>query len=172
MPDMVALDDRGDPRRFGSRRHYCFSHQGYRAECARIAEALGPRKAVILQNHGWSSIGALSESHGSQRFGTKYRMRDEKSGMLDGDKLPFDIPANIRSYGLEVQEVSDTESFREAYRRAEQSEYATAIVVNTNLYGPNPPGIGWWDVPVSQVSDLDTTRAAYDDYARRVRRWL
>jgi len=43
MPDMVALDDRGDPRRFGSRRHYCFSHQGYRAECARIAEALARR---------------------------------------------------------------------------------------------------------------------------------
>ena len=119
---------------------------------------------VILQNHGWSSIGSLSESHGSQRFGTKYRMRDEKSGMLDGEKLPFDIPANIRSYGLEVQEVSDTEAFREAYRRAEASEEATAIVVNTNLYGPNPPGIGWWDVPVSAVSRLESTQAARARY--------
>ena len=119
---------------------------------------------VILQNHGWSSIGSLSESHGSQRFGTKYRMRDEDSGLLDGDKLPFDIPANIRSYGLEVQEVSDTEAFREAYRRAEASEEATAIVVNTNLYGPNPPGIGWWDVPVSAVSRLESTQAARARY--------
>ena len=121
---------------------------------------------VILQNHGWSSIGSLSESHGSQRFGTKYRMRDENSGMLDGDKLPFDIPANIRSYGLEVQEVSDTDSFREAYRRAEASEEATAIVVNTNLYGPNPPGIGWWDVPVSAVSRLESTQAARAQYEK------
>ena len=115
---------------------------------------------VILQNHGWSSIGALSESHGSQRFGTKYRMRSKESGQLDGPKLPMDIAANIRSYGIEVQEVSSTEDFRDAYRRAEASAQATAIVVNTNLYGPNPPGTGWWDVPVSQVSRLESTQQA------------
>ncbi|WP_246956790.1 3D-(3,5/4)-trihydroxycyclohexane-1,2-dione acylhydrolase (decyclizing) [Brachybacterium sp. Marseille-Q7125] len=119
---------------------------------------------VILQNHGWSSIGSLSESHGSQRFGTKYRMRDEDSGLLDGEKLPFDIAANIRSYGLEVQEVSDTEAFRAAYRRAETSELATAIVVNTDLYGPNPPGNGWWDVPVSETARLASTQEARIEY--------
>jgi 3D-(3,5/4)-trihydroxycyclohexane-1,2-dione acylhydrolase (decyclizing) len=119
---------------------------------------------VILQNHGWSSIGSLSESHGSQRFGTKYRMRNGATGMLDGEKLPMDIAANIRSYGIEVQEVSATADFRDAYRRAEDSEHATAIVVNTDLYGPNPPGIGWWDVPVSQTSRLSSTRTAYEAY--------
>ena len=119
---------------------------------------------VILNNHGWSSIGSLSESHGSQRFGTRYRMRNEDTGLLDGELVPLDIPANIRSYGIEVQEVSDTESFRAAYRRAESSAEATAIVVNTNLYGPNPPGNGWWDVPVSQVSRLESTQTARDDY--------
>ncbi|HEX7351403.1 3D-(3,5/4)-trihydroxycyclohexane-1,2-dione acylhydrolase (decyclizing) [Brachybacterium sp.] len=130
---------------------------------------------VILQNHGWSSIGSLSESHGSQRFGTKYRMRDEKSGLLDGALVPLDIPANIRSYGVEVQEVSDTESFREAYRRAEASSEATAIVVNTNLYGPHPPGNGWWDVPVSEVSTLESTRTArgvYEDKQSPQRHYL
>lgn len=43
MPDMIALDAKGHPRRFGSRRHYCFSHEGYRAECARIVTALADR---------------------------------------------------------------------------------------------------------------------------------
>lgn len=43
MPDMVAIDENGAPRGFGSRRHYCFSHQGYRAECARITAALAER---------------------------------------------------------------------------------------------------------------------------------
>ena len=42
-PDMLALDKDGKPRGFGSRRHYCFSHQGYRAECARIVTALAER---------------------------------------------------------------------------------------------------------------------------------
>lgn len=119
---------------------------------------------VILQNHGWSSIGALSESHGSQRFGTKYRMRSKESGMLDGGLLPMDIAANIRSYGIEVQEVRSTEDFRTAYRRAEASEKATAIVVETDLYGPHPPGSGWWDVPVSQTSRLESTQRASEEY--------
>jgi beta-galactosidase len=43
MPDMIAIDEQGRPRGFGSRRHYCFSHQGYRAECARIVTALAER---------------------------------------------------------------------------------------------------------------------------------
>lgn len=43
MPDMLAIDAQGRPRRFGSRRHYCFSHPGYRAECARIVAALVDR---------------------------------------------------------------------------------------------------------------------------------
>ena len=43
MPDMLALDEKGRPRRFGSRRHYCFSHTGYRAECSRIVTAMADR---------------------------------------------------------------------------------------------------------------------------------
>jgi beta-galactosidase len=43
MPDMVAIDQDGKPRRFGSRRHYCFSHLGYRSESAGITRALAER---------------------------------------------------------------------------------------------------------------------------------
>ncbi|MDO5661074.1 MAG: 3D-(3,5/4)-trihydroxycyclohexane-1,2-dione acylhydrolase (decyclizing) [Brachybacterium sp.] len=119
---------------------------------------------VILQNHGWASIGALSDSHGSQRFATRYRMRDEETGLLDGETLPFDIPANIRSYGIHAEEVSDTAAFRAAYRRAEEASATTAIVVNTDLYGPNPPSSSWWDVPVAEVSTLESTQQARTAY--------
>ncbi len=40
MPDMAALDAAGRPRKFGSRRHYCFSHEGYARECDCIVERL------------------------------------------------------------------------------------------------------------------------------------
>ena len=42
-PDMLAVDAQGHPRKFGSRRHYDFSHMGYRDECRRIARAMGER---------------------------------------------------------------------------------------------------------------------------------
>jgi beta-galactosidase len=43
MPDMIALDEQGRPRGFGSRRHYCFSHYGYAEECDRIVGAMAER---------------------------------------------------------------------------------------------------------------------------------
>jgi beta-galactosidase len=42
-PDMLAIDAEGRPRRFGSRRHYCFSHPGYLEECRRIVTLLADR---------------------------------------------------------------------------------------------------------------------------------
>jgi len=42
-PDMLAVDAEGRPRKFGSRRHYCFSHQGYREESRRITRLLAER---------------------------------------------------------------------------------------------------------------------------------
>lgn len=42
-PDMLAHDAEGRPRGFGSRRHYCFAHLGYRAEAVRIARIMGER---------------------------------------------------------------------------------------------------------------------------------
>ena len=46
MPDMIAIDAQGRPRGFGSRRHYCFSHAGYRTEAARITRAMAQRYGV------------------------------------------------------------------------------------------------------------------------------
>lgn len=40
MPDMLAVDRNGRVRKFGSRRHYCFSHEGYARESDRIVTAL------------------------------------------------------------------------------------------------------------------------------------
>jgi len=42
-PDMLAVDAEGRSRKFGSRRHYDFSHIGYRKEAARIAKLMGER---------------------------------------------------------------------------------------------------------------------------------
>ena len=51
---------------------------------------------MLVQNHGFASIGALSETVGSQRFGTSYRYRSD-DGQLDGDKLPVDLATNAAS---------------------------------------------------------------------------
>jgi 3D-(3,5/4)-trihydroxycyclohexane-1,2-dione acylhydrolase (decyclizing) len=120
---------------------------------------------VLVQNHGFASIGALSESLGSQRFGTKYRYRNDGSGLLDGDVLPVDLATNAASLGADVLHAATVDGFRTAMEKAKAATRTTVVHVETDLYGPNPPGHGWWDVPVSEVSALGTTQAAYETYA-------
>jgi 3D-(3,5/4)-trihydroxycyclohexane-1,2-dione acylhydrolase (decyclizing) len=120
---------------------------------------------VVVQNHGFASIGSLSESLGSQRFGTKYRYRDEDSGLLDGEVLPVDLAANAASLGAEVISANGVADFRKAIVKAKAGKKTTVVHVETDLTGPNPPGSAWWDVPVSETSELDSTAAAYETYA-------
>lgn len=119
---------------------------------------------VLLQNHGFASIGALSESLGSQRFGTRYRMRNPVTGRLDGEKVPFDLAANAASWGAAVLTCNGIEEFRANYATAAAGDRTTVLYIETALEGPSPPGSAWWDVPVSQVSELDGTRTAYERY--------
>ncbi|EXG81769.1 3D-(3,5/4)-trihydroxycyclohexane-1,2-dione acylhydrolase (decyclizing) [Cryptosporangium arvum] len=120
---------------------------------------------VLVQNHGFASIGALSESLGSQRFGTRYRYRT-KSGRLDGDLLPVDLAANAASLGVPVVRVEDRAALADAIAAAKASATSTLIHVETDPFHNGAPDTGaWWDVPVSEVSTLDSTQAAYRTYA-------
>jgi 3D-(3,5/4)-trihydroxycyclohexane-1,2-dione acylhydrolase (decyclizing) len=124
---------------------------------------------VLLQNHGYASIGHLSETVGSDRFGTAYRYRDP--GTLDfqnEQRLPIDLAANARSYGVDVIEVRPgpdaIADLRAAVAAAKASDRTTLVHVETDPLVYAPDGEGWWDVPVAAVSTLDRTRAARRDY--------
>jgi 3D-(3,5/4)-trihydroxycyclohexane-1,2-dione acylhydrolase (decyclizing) len=118
---------------------------------------------VLLNNNGFGSIGGLSQSIGSQRFGTKYRYRDENTGLLTGDPLPVDFAQNARSLGAYVIEVHDINSLNEALSEAKKQTITTVITIETDLY-KGIPGNAWWEVAVSEVSEIETVREAYKDY--------
>src|ERR671920_822051 len=73
---------------------------------------------ILVQNHGFHSIGSLSESLGSQRFGTAYRFRNDATGRLDGERLPIDLAANARSLGATVIEARSRKELEQAIRDA------------------------------------------------------
>ncbi|MEM9717160.1 MAG: beta-galactosidase, partial [Pseudomonadota bacterium] len=54
-PDMLAVDKDGRPRKFGSRRHYCFSHLGYRAQAAKIAGLMARRYGTHPGVQAWQT---------------------------------------------------------------------------------------------------------------------
>jgi 3D-(3,5/4)-trihydroxycyclohexane-1,2-dione acylhydrolase (decyclizing) len=124
---------------------------------------------VLIQNHGFASIGHLSETVGSERFGTWYREYDgEARNFQGGNVLPVDLAMNARSYGLDVIEIepgtSAIDDLKAAVAQAKASDRSTFIHINSDPLIYAPDGAGWWDVPVAEVSTLDSTRDARDAY--------
>lgn len=124
---------------------------------------------ILVQNHGFASIGHLSETVGSERFGTRYREYDPHARNFQGDGiLPVDLAMNARSYGLDVIEVqpgaSAIDDLKAAVAQAKASDRSTVIHINSDplLYAPD--GAGWWDVPVAEVSTLESTQRARREY--------
>ena len=128
---------------------------------------------VLVQNHGFASIGALSEELGSQRYGTAYRYRNDESGRLDGDTLPVDLAANAESLGVHVLRAHGVDEFRSALQKGQQHEGGPVLVhVETDPLVPAPSSESWWDVPVSEVAGLDSTtqaRKTYDEHKTQQR---
>jgi 3D-(3,5/4)-trihydroxycyclohexane-1,2-dione acylhydrolase (decyclizing) len=115
---------------------------------------------ILLNNNGFGSIGALSQSIGSQRFGTKYRYRDNKTGLLTGEIHPVNFAQNARSLGAHVIEATDISSLKKALKEAGDQNVTTVITVETDLY-KGVDGYAWWEVPVSEVAEIESVREAY-----------
>jgi 3D-(3,5/4)-trihydroxycyclohexane-1,2-dione acylhydrolase (decyclizing) len=118
---------------------------------------------VLLDNHGFASIGGLSKSVGSDGFGTKYRYRTG-SGHLDGEVLPIDFAANAASLGANVIRANNRDELADALQAAQQADRTTCIVVETDRRQRVGGYESWWDVAVAEVSDNPAVQAARDGY--------
>lgn len=119
---------------------------------------------VLVDNHGFGSIGGLSQSVGSAGFGTHYRYRNPASGQLDGKVLELDFAANARSLGAVVYQAEDLPSLAAGLEQAKAEEQTTVIVVETDPEQRVPGYESWWDVPVAAVAEQESVRKAYEEY--------
>jgi 3D-(3,5/4)-trihydroxycyclohexane-1,2-dione acylhydrolase (decyclizing) len=130
---------------------------------------------VLVDNHGFASIGSLSRSLGQEGFGTQYRMRDKKSGQLDGAPIDVDFAANARSLGAHVITAANLDQLRNALEDAKAQDRTTVIVVETDTSASVPGYESWWDVPVAKVSEkasVQEARAQYEKARKRERHHL
>ena len=119
---------------------------------------------VVLDNHGFSSIGGLSRACGNRGMGTEYRFR--KNGKLEGDAIPVDFVANAQSLGAHAVRARTREELRKALMEARQREVTSVIVIET-AYDQRVPGYeSWWDVPIAEVSEIEAVRAARAKYVK------
>ncbi len=126
-------------------------------------------KIVLLDNHGFASIGGLSKSVGSDGFGTKYRYRTA-SGHLDGEVLPIDYAANAESLGARVFRANSRDALADAVRQAQQiTDRPVCIVVETDRRQRVGSYESWWDVAVAEVAENPDVQAARHEYEVRKR---
>ncbi|MFI9238392.1 3D-(3,5/4)-trihydroxycyclohexane-1,2-dione acylhydrolase (decyclizing) [Streptomyces cinnamoneus] len=134
-------------------------------------------KVILVQNHGYASIGGLSEAVGGERFGTAYRFR-APDGTYTGDPLPVDLAANAASLGMTVLRARTVLELRAALAEARASDRPTCVYVETetaDTLSGAPPAQAWWDVPVAETATRPaavTAREEYDRNAAARRRYL
>jgi 3D-(3,5/4)-trihydroxycyclohexane-1,2-dione acylhydrolase (decyclizing) len=119
---------------------------------------------VLLDNHGFSSIGGLSRACGNQGMGTEYRYR--RNGKLDGELICVDFVANAKSLGACAVRAKTRDDLRDALIGARLHPQTSVIVVET-AYDKRVHGYeSWWDVPIAEVSESDTVRTARSTYVQ------
>ncbi|MEU4931858.1 3D-(3,5/4)-trihydroxycyclohexane-1,2-dione acylhydrolase (decyclizing) [Streptomyces yokosukanensis] len=127
-------------------------------------------KVLLVQNHGYASIGGLSESVGGERFGTAYRFQTG-DGTYTGAPLPVDLAANAASLGMRVLRAKTVRDLRAALAEARAADTPTCVYVETetsDTVSGAPPAQAWWDVPVAETATRPSAVKARELYERHV----
>ncbi|MDE0139908.1 MAG: 3D-(3,5/4)-trihydroxycyclohexane-1,2-dione acylhydrolase (decyclizing) [Caldilineaceae bacterium] len=134
---------------------------------------------ILMDNTGFRSIGSLSRSLGQDGFGTRYIYPDQveaahrngqsynglptdESG-YDVDPLPVDLAMNAESLGCHVIRCQSVSDVVQALQDAKSVDRTTVIYVPDDRY-LGVQGYSWWDVPVAEVSELDSVNAAREEW--------
>ena len=127
---------------------------------------------VLLDNHGFSSIGGLSRSCGNDGMGTSYRYR--RKDEYDGEFLPVDFAGNASSLGAWACRARSRGELASALAEGRRQSRTSVVVVETS-YDQRVPGYeSWWDVAIAEVSEREPVQAARKKYeeARRKERFF
>lgn len=125
---------------------------------------------VLINNEGHSSIGGLSEATGAQGFATRFRYRDDNSGKLHGDFLPVNLAANAESLGANVIQATTPLMLKMALQEARDADKTTVVKIDVDFDVRVPQYESWWDVPVAEVSEVESAERAYQTYTEAKKR--
>ncbi len=124
---------------------------------------------VLMDNAGYKSIGGLSRSLGQSGFGTRFvypkngHLVTDQAGM-NVETLPIDLAQNAASLGAHVIQCQSVDEVAAALVAAKSIDKTVVIHVTNDRYLGVPGYESWWDVPVAEVSEIDTVNAAREEW--------
>ena len=126
---------------------------------------------VLMDNSGFKSIGSLSRSLGQKGFGTRDVF--PSNGTLPSDeeredveRLPIDLAANAESLGAHVIRCETYDDFEQAFDELKSTDRTTVIYIRNDRYENVPGYESWWDVPVAEVSEMESVREARAEWEK------
>lgn len=129
---------------------------------------------VIIDNHGFSSVGRVSEQVGCEGYGCHYRHRGS-DGRYSGQVQNHDLAKIAEGLGADVITVASLDEFNKALDAARAAATTTCIVVETD-WDERVPGYAscWWDMATAQVSEMPAVQEARTEYEKEkhAQRWL
>jgi 3D-(3,5/4)-trihydroxycyclohexane-1,2-dione acylhydrolase (decyclizing) len=101
-------------------------------------------------------------------MGTEYRYRS--NGKLKGDVIPVDFVANARSLGAEAVRAVTRDDLKQALLASKKSRKTFVVVIETAYDHRIPAYESWWDVPIAEVSEVESVRAARANYVEATKK--
>lgn len=129
---------------------------------------------VIVDNFGYGSIAALSETVGSQAFGCRFNERGEAL-RHDGERLEVDFAKNAESLGAEVWTADTADTFSAALEEAKAYDGTSVVYVRVDSQARFGGSGAWWEVAVPEVTELDSgheARRVYEEHKAGQRLYL
>jgi 3D-(3,5/4)-trihydroxycyclohexane-1,2-dione acylhydrolase (decyclizing) len=122
---------------------------------------------LLVDNYGYGSIAALSETRGSQGFACRFNYRGE-DGQYSDERMGIDLAANAASYGASVLTAETADELKTALAEAAGIDNTVVIYIKVDAKGRFGGSGAWWDVPVSEVSEVDSTQQARKEYEEQL----
>lgn len=124
----------------------------------------------LFDNLGWGCIENLQNNQGTDTFGTVFRARNPKTGMLDGAEIAVDFAKIAEGYGAKGYSIHNSAELRAALEDAKKRTEPVLFDIKVLPKTMTPGFESWWRVGVAEVSKSESVRAAYDDMQKNIKK--
>jgi 3D-(3,5/4)-trihydroxycyclohexane-1,2-dione acylhydrolase (decyclizing) len=125
---------------------------------------------VVVDNHGYQCIARLQRAVGVSDFGNELRYRDPRTQALTGDYIAVDFKKHAEAMGAKAIVAMSAQELTQALAAAREADGVSVIVVPVDPDKHMPAMSNWWDVPVAEVSQEESTRRAREAYEKATER--
>ena len=123
----------------------------------------------LFDNLGWGCIENLQNNQGTDTFGTVFRARNPKTGMLDGADMTVDFAKIAEGYGAKAYSIHNSDELRAALEDAKKQDKSVLFDIKVLPKTMTPGFESWWRVGVAEVSKSETVAKAYEDMQAHIK---